>query len=105
MTFVEDIVNGFGGRNQWPQGVADDIGAELIENKFIDSLRWSNVNRAIFKRITSDNDLGIITAEEFAAVVYQEPATEMQDWDDFDAPEVYKVEPVEIVVTYYNRVD
>lgn len=102
MTFVEDIVNGFDGRNQWPQGVADDIGAELIDDNFIDSARWSNINRAIFKRRNKDDGTFDF---EFAAVEYHEPATELQDWDDFPPPDVYKVEPVQVVTTRYNRVN
>lgn len=94
MSFLHDVERGFGGRNQWPQGVADDTGAELIEEEYLDTLRWSTLNRAIFKR-----------DDEFVAVEYQEPATEMQDWDDFDLGDIYEVEPVEIKTVRYNKKD
>ena len=78
--------------------VLDDEVGEVIENKIIETSRWSIHYRMIFK--TEDGGL----FETF----YERGATEMQDQQpyeyDSDEIECSEVKPVKTVVTIYERI-
>jgi len=54
--------------------------------------RWGNRIEVVYKR-----------GDELVAVYDMEPATEMQDWGDYGAPEIVEVEEIKVTVTKYQR--
>lgn len=66
--------------------------ATQVSNKYRDSGRWSEHWTAVFKR-----------DDEYVALDYEVPATEMQEGGDFYS-EVYAVRPVEVTVTKYEKI-
>lgn len=67
------------------------VNAELVSDEYVDSGRWTERWVAVFKR-----------DDEYVALAYEVPSTEMQeDTDTYSA--VYPVEPVEVTVTKYEK--
>lgn len=89
---LKAVEPGYNGVNAW---VVQDEGpedAEMVSNEFNNSGRWSEHWTAVFKR-----------GDEYVALDYEVPATEMQDGGDFHH-EFYEVRPVEVTVTKYEKV-
>jgi hypothetical protein len=89
------------GRYDDPYGEVDCV---PISDEITDTTRWSIVHEAIYLRKTGhiQSPKPLTFTDEYVRVTYQEPATEMQDWDDFDTPEVVEVEPVEVIKIEYR---
>jgi hypothetical protein len=68
----------------------------LLSEEDNDSARWGTWFTNVYQR-----------DDEFVAVVDCRPATEMQDWGDYGAPEVYEVRSwTEVItVTHYDRIE
>ena len=102
MTFLDDVrhvVEDEGNKPSWHyQEALTDLSDEdvtVVEDSDTGAYsRWSNVNRAVLRR-----------GDEYVAVVYNEPATENQDWSDWssDEVEVYAVTPVEVTTVEYRK--
>lgn len=70
-----------------------DVDAEKVSDRFLDSGRWVEYHRAVFKR-----------GDEYVALDYSLPATEYQEGSEGPS-EAYAVEPYEVTVTKYRKVD
>lgn len=66
---------------------------EKVDDEYLGSGRWTEHHRAVFKR-----------GEEYVALDYELPATEMQEGSEGES-EVYAVEPYEVTVTKYRKVE
>lgn len=76
-----------------PTDVEDlDFEAELVSDEYVDSSRWSEHWTAVFRR-----------GDEYVALGYEVPATEMQEGGDFYS-EVYEVKPVQVTRWIYEKV-
>lgn len=67
---------------------------KIVDDLWVADSRWATVRMAVFNR-----------GDENVAYVYNEPATEMQDWDDWSASdtEVYSVIGEEVTKVRYVR--
>ena len=67
---------------------------KVVDDVWVANSRWSTVRMAVFNR-----------GNENVAYVYNEPATEMQDWSDWSASdtEVYEVIGQEVTKIRYVR--
>lgn len=104
MSLKTDIENWFGGENKWPGDLADEVDCVEIGDEIVDTGRWSTIHEAVFLRKTVSTVDPLTFTEEYVMVTYHEPATELQEWDGFGAPDVAEVKPVEITVTSWERV-
>lgn len=94
MSLLEDlqaVEPGYNGMSTW-HVLDEGVDAEVVDEEYLDSGRWSEHHRAVFKR-----------GNEYVAMEYEVPATEMQEGGDFDY-EFYVVEPYEVTVTKYRKV-
>lgn len=83
---------GYNGINAWT--VLDGLdNVSVVEDEYTGEGRWETYHRAVFKR-----------GEEFVALEYSSPATEMQEGQDQSLAEFYEVRPVEVTVTKYEKV-
>lgn len=83
---------GYNGITNWT--VLDEIeDVEEISNEYTGEGRWETYHTAVFKR-----------GDEYVALDYSAPATEMQEGQDQLIAEFYSVKPVEVTVTNYERV-
>ena len=88
---LKAIKPGYNGVNRYV--VEEEIeNADCVSDEFRTSGRWSEHWTAVFER-----------DGEFVALDYEVPATEMQDGGDFDH-EFYVVEPYEVTVTKFRKV-
>lgn len=81
--------------NAYPDSYTDIIeGAEIVRREYLDSLRWANILEAVIKR-----------GDEYVAVRVMEPATEMQEWGQYGANDVwvFEVVPKEVTTVKYVR--
>ena len=72
----------------------NDIDFEEVQSKIIDQSRWSVMKEVVFK----------IADTYFISVVWNDPATEMQDGQDTDCT-IYEVEPKEKTIIEYSIVN
>lgn len=95
MSLLEEcqaLEGGYSGITNW--SVLDEIeNVEEIENEFTSDSRWENFYVAVFRR-----------DDEYVALHYSVPATEMQEGQDQSVAEFYAVEPYEVTVTKYRKV-
>ena len=68
---------------------------EFVGEETLSEARWGTWKQWVFKAAD---------AEVYAAVKDVQPATEMQDWGDYGAPEIYLVEPVEVKTVTWRKV-
>jgi hypothetical protein len=89
---LKAIEPGYNGMN--PYVIEDELELEPVEDTYLDSGRWVEYHRAVFNR-----------GDEYVALDYEVPATEMQEGGDFDWS-FYSVKPVTktVVVTTYEKV-
>lgn len=88
----EALEPGYNGVNVWT--VLDEIdGADVVEDEIVDQRRWVTVNQAVLRK-----------GDEFVGLQYESPSTEMQEGGDF-YHEFYAVEPYEVTVTKYRKVE
>lgn len=107
MSLLEDIKEWYKEQSYPPEG--GDLDQEFVDGKWIDKdteteqvhrrtmdsgLRWGNSIEVVYRR-----------GDEHVAVHDVEPATEMQSWGDYGDPEIFPVEPYEVTVTKYRRID
>lgn len=88
-TLIEDIQEGIDNEDpfwRWTKGI------EILEDEIIDERRWYVVRRQVLRR---DGEL--------VAVEFCEGSTETQDTELNG--EVYAVQPVEVTVTRYEKVE
>lgn len=86
------IKPGYNGINDYT--VEDEIdNVEKVSDEYTGSGRWETYHTAVFKR-----------GDEYVALDYSEPATEMQEGQDQSIAEFYSVEPYEVTVTKYRKV-
>lgn len=82
----------YNGINDWT--VIDQVeGIEKVHGEFTGDGRWENFFTAVFKR-----------GDEYVALDYSEPSTEIQEGQDQSVAEFYTVEPYEVTVTKYRKV-
>ena len=108
MSLLEDIKRWYENNSYPPEGgdldetfvpetrewVSNGTETEQVSWEVVDtSGRWGNQIEVVYER-----------GDELVAVYDMEPATEMQDWGDYGAPEIAPVERVEVTVTKYRRV-
>jgi hypothetical protein len=69
-------------------------GVEKVSNTYVDSGRWVEYWTMVWRE-----------DDKFFAYDYEVPATEMQEGseEEFDARNIYEVEPVEVTVVEYHR--
>jgi hypothetical protein len=85
------VEGGWNGVNRWT--VEDEVdNVECVSDEFVSERRWTTLHTAVFKR-----------GDEYVALDYESPATEMHEGGDFDH-EFYVVRPVEVTVTKYEKV-
>lgn len=75
-------------------GIGTATPASIVDDLWLEDRRWSTVRMAVINR-----------GDENVAYVYNEPSTEMQDWDDWSASdtEVYEVIGEEVAKVTYVR--
>lgn len=89
---LKAVEPGYNGITNWT--VLDEVeNLEEVDNEFVGDGRWENFYVAVFKR-----------DDEYVALHYSEPATEMQEGQDQSVAEFYEVRPVEVTVTKYERI-
>lgn len=89
---MKAVEPGYNGINAWT--ILDEVeNVEQVDNEFVGDSRWENFYVAVFKR-----------NNEYVALHYSEPATELQEGQDQSTAEVYPVEPYEVTVTKYRKV-
>lgn len=103
MSLLTDLRDHFDSVGYYEEPHSNDLECVLVEDEVIDIGRWSIARRAVFHRKTIVGREPIEFSDEYVAVEYDEPATELQDWDDFGVPEVYNVWPVEVSVTKFIK--
>lgn len=75
-----------------PDDVSDYIsGLGLVHDEYVESGRWTERWTSVFQR-----------EDEYVALDYEVPATEMQEDGDFYSM-VYPVEPVQVTTTRYEK--
>lgn len=85
------LEGGYNGVNAYT--VEDEVeNVEKVSDEHTYSGRWSEHWTAVFKR-----------GDEYVALDYEQPATEYQEGGDFHH-ECYVVEPYEVTVTKYRKV-
>lgn len=87
MSLLTELTENVAEREIWAEN------AKSIRTEEISAHRWYNRVIDVFER-----------DGEFVAVEWDEPASELQEDQDYNA-EVYEVEPYEATVTKYRRVD
>ena len=82
--------------NENPLSLGDEELPKIVDDVWMEDKRWCEVRMAVINR-----------GDENVAYVYNEPATEMQDWSDWSASdtEVYEVETKQVTKTVYTRLD
>lgn len=89
---LKAVEPGYNGITNW--SVLDEVeNVEQVSNEYVTSSRWEEVYTAVFKR-----------GEEYVALDYSVPATELQEGQDQSTAEFYVVEPYEVTVTKYKKV-
>lgn len=93
MSLEQDLKDWYKDESYPPDG--PEIDAKLVDEKDLSNARWGTWFQNVYKR-----------GDEFVAVKDCRPATEMQDWGDYGAPEIYFVRPhtETIIVTKYEKV-
>jgi len=77
--------------------VEDEVdNIDKVSDEYTGEGRWETYHTAVFYR---EGD-----ATPYVALDYAEPATEMQDGQDYGDPTIYEVRPVEVTVTKYQKV-
>jgi hypothetical protein len=78
---------------KWVKG---DTETELVSEEDHGELRWGTTFINVYKR-----------GDEYVAVQDVRPATEMQGWGDYGAPDIYAVTPrtETIVKTFYDKAE
>jgi hypothetical protein len=106
MTLLQEITDWFAGTTKWPGGLEDDIdNITLVEDKIVDTGRWSVIHDAVYvRKLVHTVEPEITYLDEYVGVRYREPATEMQDWGDEGPPDIYALEPYEETVIKFRRV-
>lgn len=68
-----------------------------VESKMLDTTRWGIINRVVFIDKASN---------KYYAFTFEEGATEMQDYDEFEdgSIEAYEVAPFKVTVTEFHKV-
>lgn len=92
MSLLDDFKTLLNDKNEG--ATPDDVDIDdafLVSDEYIESRRWYESWVAVFQR-----------GDEYVALQYQVPATEMQEGGDFYS-EVYTVRPVEVTVTKYEK--
>lgn len=79
-----------------PYDFYDLVGATVIKNEHYESRRWVEVYEMIVKLLVDGE-------EHYAAVIYDEPSTEMQEGSESEASDwtIYAVKPEQFVTTRY----
>ena len=90
-TLIEDLKDWYGEESYPPDG--PEVNASQVSHEYLDSQRWGTTFEVVYKR-----------DDEYAAVRDVEPATEEQEWGAYGEPEIYEVEPYEVVTTRYREV-
>ena len=65
---------------------------EEVHFDYLSSERWGMTFIKVYRQ-----------GNVYVAVEDVEPATEMQDWGDYGDPEIYEVEPYEVITTKYRK--
>lgn len=106
MSLKTDIEKWFGGVNKWPGDLdaPGEVDCVQIGDKIVDKARWFTLHEAVYLRKTIAGRNPLTFSDEYVMVSYLAPATEMQDWEDFSAPDVFEVEPVLINITEFRKV-
>ena len=102
MSLKEDIVKWFDGGNRWPGDLPYEVDCVPVGDEIVDTGRWSNIHEAVFLRKTIAGRDPLTFSDEYVRVTYNEPATELQDWDGFGEPDVDEVVPVEVTITKFE---
>lgn len=106
MSLKQDITDWFGGENKWAGDLDGDrdgqVDCVLAEDEIVDHTRWGVIHDAVYLRKTIAGYAPLTFTDEYVRVRYTEPATESQDWSDFDAPIIEEVEPVEVTVIQFK---
>lgn len=80
----------------YPSHLAAVTGSTILQEKVIDTTRWSYINEVVFERLVDQDN------SEYVVGTYADGATEMQDTDtDWEFAEV---KPVSVVTTVYETV-
>lgn len=79
------------------QGRQNSIEVTVLEDAYVDSSRWTEIHRLVWKEAGQDKIL---------AVYYEVPATENQEGSerDYDPSEVFVVIAQEITIVQYTQV-
>lgn len=103
MSLKSDIVGFFGGENKWPGGIESDVdNVTLVSDEIVDHGRWSVIHEAVYLRKEVDTVDPLTFRTEYVRVTYQEPATEEQEWDGFNVPDIEEVVPVEYTAVRFE---
>lgn len=93
MTLLEDVKAAVKelGNTHWTE-YANAVGAKVVSEEIVDDGRWCDWTEAVLQRDT-----------KFVAVTVAVPATENQDWSDWDGGEVTvkAVKPKVVSTTIY----
>jgi hypothetical protein len=65
----------------------------VLENELVDTGRWSTIHSFVWQE----------NGDKMYGILYENPATELQEVEDAELSEVYEVEPVQVVVTKYKK--
>lgn len=93
MTNLIEDLKAYFATGQWAGGIEDEYdNIDILEDEIVGTSRWEVIHRAVYKR-----------GDEYAAVQYREPATEMQE-RDYSNVDIYQVTPVPYTVVRYDKV-
>lgn len=73
-------------------GSNDELPYYEVEDEIVDTSRWGIVHQAVYRE-----------NYRYWMVTYEEPATEMQDWDSYGTT-IYEVESYAVTVTKYRKI-
>ena len=93
MSLIEDIKNHYEDSSCPPYDGDFEEETELVCEEFLGKHRWGSTKQWVYKR-----------GDAYVAVRDVEPATEMQDWGDYGAPEIYPVVAVPVHSWRYVKV-
>lgn len=91
---INDYSNGYGIIEDSDYIYNNKIKTEEVYSEVLDQNRWSVVKEVVFK----------IADKYYISVVWNDPATEMQDGQNTDC-EIYEVEPFEETVVKYRVIE
>lgn len=90
MTLIEKLQEWYDDGGTYPPTNSRDF--KFVAEESIEEHRWGTRKMYVFFE----------HPDQYVAVEDVEPATEYQDWGDYGPPEIYEVEPYEVVVTRYR---